>query len=179
MNIARRRIAGDARPQSTQPQTIRSRSPNRKRSIRESLFIYGAVIAFIVIVILVAEKQPKGSSSEKLRRVTSPPGDLGATSALNEDLSQKPISQRLDALATRTGQYACGVAAWMINDDFCDCPHDGSDEPSTSACSPQGYFSCGALKIPSSKVDDGVVDCCDGSDETRTKVAFNKPPGCI
>jgi alpha-glucosidase len=31
--------------------------------------------------------------------------------------------------------------AW-VNDDFCDCPEDGSDEPSTNACR-KGTFTCG------------------------------------
>lgn len=29
-----------------------------------------------------------------------------------------------------------------VNDDYCDCPEDGSDEPSTNAC-PIGVFYCG------------------------------------
>lgn len=62
-----------------------------------------------------------------------------------------------------------------MNDDYCDCPQDGSDEPSTSAC-PVGRFYCAHSgggggggehhnSVPSSRVNDGVCDCCDGSDE--------------
>ncbi|XP_055615658.1 uncharacterized protein LOC129761864 isoform X2 [Toxorhynchites rutilus septentrionalis] len=63
----------------------------------------------------------------------------------------------------------------MVNDDYCDCPDDGSDEPSTNACA-KGRFYCrfqkrhrtgrgGYTSIPSAWVNDGVCDCCDGSDE--------------
>ena len=68
-----------------------------------------------------------------------------------------------------------------VNDDYCDCP-DGSDEPHTSACSHllnihpdsialrDATFTClnlghQPLTIPSSRVGDGICDCCDGSDE--------------
>eukprot|EP00475_Leptophrys_vorax_P005349 TRINITY_DN13244_c0_g1_i1.p1 TRINITY_DN13244_c0_g1~~TRINITY_DN13244_c0_g1_i1.p1 ORF type:complete len:532 (+),score=192.93 TRINITY_DN13244_c0_g1_i1:29-1624(+) len=56
-----------------------------------------------------------------------------------------------------------------VNDDFCDCPDNGFDEPGTSACN-NGRFYCPNKGfepkiISSSFVDDGICDCCDGSDE--------------
>jgi len=76
----------------------------------------------------------------------------------------------------------------MVNDDFCDCA-DGSDEPGTSACSnvillpnyeiPRTTgFHCvnkgfKSTYIANSFVNDGICDCCDGSDE------YNNPNLCV
>ena len=64
-----------------------------------------------------------------------------------------------------------------INDDYCDDTEKGSDETTTSACSfLHTKFECKTKEerdgiyskrkiIPTSRINDGVCDCCDGSDE--------------
>lgn len=64
-------------------------------------------------------------------------------------------------------QQALSMA--VVNDDYCDCSEDGSDEPGTAACA-LGKFYCANVgsipqSVPSALVGDGVCDCCDGSDE--------------
>ncbi|KAH8417702.1 hypothetical protein KR222_004500 [Zaprionus bogoriensis] len=65
-----------------------------------------------------------------------------------------------------------------LNDNYCDCEADGSDEPSTNACA-VGRFYCKYQKrhftgrgldvwVWTSRVNDNVCDCCDGSDEWTT-----------
>nr|XP_018918110.1 PREDICTED: glucosidase 2 subunit beta isoform X1 [Bemisia tabaci] len=66
-----------------------------------------------------------------------------------------------------------------VNDDYCDCIHDGSDEPGTNACG-LNLFYCPESGnkgkfIVASRVNDGICDCCDGSDE----YLGTKPPMII
>lgn len=73
------------------------------------------------------------------------------------------------------GYISCGPSSTQkvhvsaLNDDFCDCELTGLDEPGTSACK-NGKFYCfnkgfEAKTIHSAFVNDGICDCCDGSDE--------------
>lgn len=117
-----------------------------------------------------------------------------------------------------------GIPFERLNDNYCDCIEDGSDEPETNACA-NGVFYCTFQKryaihrrmdcsmliilllciiynltrnysfvkltlfidrhltgrgrdipIPSSRVNDGICDCCDGSDEWLER--FGKRTNC-
>eukprot|EP00011_Vannellida_sp_DIVA3-517-6-12_P007673 CAMPEP_0114611814 /NCGR_PEP_ID=MMETSP0168-20121206/4308_1 /TAXON_ID=95228 ORGANISM="Vannella sp., Strain DIVA3 517/6/12" /NCGR_SAMPLE_ID=MMETSP0168 /ASSEMBLY_ACC=CAM_ASM_000044 /LENGTH=410 /DNA_ID=CAMNT_0001822795 /DNA_START=189 /DNA_END=1421 /DNA_ORIENTATION=- len=102
---------------------------------------------------------------------------------------QVPLYEGKDFVCLQSGERIDGAA---VNDDYCDCA-DGTDEPGTSACShildgsvnefghaPRQGFYCPnkghvARTIPTSLVNDGVCDCCDGSDEySSTVVCTNK-----
>jgi hypothetical protein len=67
-----------------------------------------------------------------------------------------------------------------MNDEYCDCPLDGSDEPNTAACSSGRGLECRTVRtkqigwITPSKIHDGVIDCCDGSDESEKKMSMMK-----
>ena len=81
-----------------------------------------------------------------------------------------------------------------INDGYCDCPLDGIDEPDTGACSgsanwagvdfmqkpnepsKHSFYQCPFEpdhKLPLSQINDGICDCCNGSDETLMKCTDN------
>lgn len=85
--------------------------------------------------------------------------------------SASNIFQCLDKSKTIPVEY--------VNDGYCDCENDGSDEPGTSACSNAKSnikFYCankGHLPtyIATSFVNDGICDFCDGSDEYDGKVS--------
>ncbi|KAG5671573.1 hypothetical protein PVAND_001766 [Polypedilum vanderplanki] len=62
-----------------------------------------------------------------------------------------------------------------VNDDYCDCQSDGSDETFTNACS-NGKFYCkkqmrhktgrgSDVWVPTSRINDKICDCTDCSDE--------------
>ncbi|XP_058063678.1 uncharacterized protein LOC131213616 isoform X2 [Anopheles bellator] len=92
------------------------------------------------------------------------------------------------------GKFRCLTSVreivWeRVNDDYCDCTEDGSDEPGTNACD-RGRFYCRFQKrhntgrgtdvsIPSGWVNDGVCDCCDGSDEWLPTMGESTASPCI
>lgn len=95
------------------------------------------------------------------------------------------LVSRAAAAATKDGLFKCldsskTISADKVNDNYCDCA-DGSDEPDTSACimllgehlignGKAAPFKCAhssfSQSIPTHWVNDGLCDCCDGSDET-------------
>jgi protein kinase C substrate 80K-H len=77
------------------------------------------------------------------------------------------------------------ITSQAMNDNYCDCPLTGEDETLTNACSGSNLwtgihdgindsshyrdsFACmrqPTLVLPRSRLNDGICDCCDGSDE--------------
>ncbi|XP_053678422.1 uncharacterized protein LOC128728802 [Anopheles nili] len=97
-------------------------------------------------------------------------------------------SERPNALKFRCLGSRKEIPWHWVNDDYCDCPEDGSDEPSTNACA-QGRFYCRFQKrhntgrgkdqsVPSGWINDGVCDCCDGSDEWLTRAGSSSASHC-
>ncbi|KAL7642759.1 UNVERIFIED_CONTAM: hypothetical protein RMT77_006047 [Armadillidium vulgare] len=70
------------------------------------------------------------------------------------------------------------ISSDKVNDDYCDCPEDGADEFLTEACD-NAVFHCKSSKIGypskivSAWVNDGICDCCDGSDEWQEKTLIS------
>lgn len=81
--------------------------------------------------------------------------------------------QRAQLYVSKNNKFTCfdgkkELKYSQLNDDFCDCL-DGSDEPGTSACANGRFYCINAgfkpLILPSTRVNDGISDCCDCSDE--------------
>jgi len=83
------------------------------------------------------------------------------------------------------GDTETAIPEIWVNDGYCDCPFDGKDEPDTDACSGSlSWAGVNSIKsdpattepkyvcpqqpkliLPLSRLNDGICDCCDGSDE--------------
>lgn len=114
-------------------------------------------------------KRTQGDSEQHGQEVHKP--EHLQQNMLQKPKLSKPNHSSLTFKCETTGRQ---ISVDKINDNYCDCPEDGSDEPRTNACA-NGRFMC--LKhaksfpesIPSGWVNDGVCDCCDGSDEWKMK----------
>ena len=106
-------------------------------------------------------------------------GNAKPNSALSKTNSQNDIQNVKETKAKQESTFRCEksgklIRVEQINDNYCDCPEDGSDEPRTNACANGKFICLKYLKsfprsIPSAWVNDGVCDCCDGSDEWKMK----------
>uniref|UniRef100_A0A164SVA1 Glucosidase 2 subunit beta n=1 Tax=Daucus carota subsp. sativus TaxID=79200 RepID=A0A164SVA1_DAUCS len=128
-----------------------------QKKMKNSCFI-SSFFFLSVFYLLILIDRSAASSSINLLGVS--PQDLSYYSGSSSVIKCKDGSKKINKS--------------QLNDDFCDCPADGTDEPGTSAC-PNGKFYCkNAGHIPvtlySSRVNDGICDCCDGSDEYDGKV---------
>uniref|UniRef100_A0A1L8E1A5 Putative glucosidase 2 subunit beta isoform x2 n=1 Tax=Nyssomyia neivai TaxID=330878 RepID=A0A1L8E1A5_9DIPT len=151
------------------------------------------VVSFVYIsyqIIYMAQLQSDSSN----KRIISPSQESASVERWipSRDIERTVIRgiRSVDShfyLPSERGTFRCissghEISFAKVNDDYCDCVSDGSDEPSTNACS-LGIFYCETPQvhisgktynhvIPSSRINDGICDCCDGSDEwmpTRRK----------
>ena len=139
---------------------------------------------FVLVVILACVVLFLQSMSMLLSDIQSENSDKAAKRTTVKKSFRRPLANVIGIEPSLMGHYVpddknrfiCVASGKSIpfdwvNDDFCDCDEDGSDEPATGACK-NGRFYCtlSHLKrqwIPSSRVNDGICDCCDGSDEWK------------
>lgn len=103
--------------------------------------------------------------------------NLGASS--RQKLVKRNLRRNEEIVSQEVVYVTCDdgeVTNAILDDNYCDCK-DGSDEPSTSACSfsfpAQKLFNCldpASTKIYLSRVNDNVCDCPNGMDENDSMV---------
>ncbi|XP_076375449.1 thiamine pyrophosphokinase 1 isoform X2 [Megalopta genalis] len=154
-----------------------------KRRFLRKKFKYTLICVFVVAIIFVVHqlfyfKQLNQAVVEKLTSESVRTSKYNINNKILDKvdtLRGTRDKDQLKYLPNSEEKFVCFISKTeidfvKINDDYCDCPEDGSDEPSTNACN-NGVFYCQksssqvTLKISSYKVNDGVCDCCDGSDE--------------
>jgi len=184
MSLSRRKPAED-RKELSRPHgedVIDGRGlPATRRKSPSKLLVFVLFAVFIVLVVLeqFAGKGKGDSQRVRLRSVRTAHSEQAQSNDSPPRIKElSPPPQSVIEERDSEQLYACGVSKSKLDDDFCDCPNDGSDEPNTGACSPLGVLKCGSRLIPSSKVRDGVVDCCNGEDEGLRPGTFVFPSGC-
>ena len=144
-------------------------SNRENRHIIEAFIVVGAGLMFFMLLMLRSNDH---GATEVIRLRPNPVSTGQVPQSATE-----PFLEVLE-VAMKDNLVACGVPRSRMNDDFCDCPMDGSDETRTSACSPVGFFHCdGDRRLAVSRLMDGVLDCCDKSDEPGS-AGLLLPPYC-
>ena len=89
------------------------------------------------------------------------------------DTQQRMVSDAVEEQTVHCGSMDGKQLSGVVSDDYCDCTANGVDEVMTAACSyytaGMASFDCGngSVVIFASRVNDGVVDCPNESDERR------------
>ena len=178
MILSRRRIT---KPRPVEPVEGEKRKSSNENIKSSWLIAVGLFILFYFFHADSKEKHHRNHQSMLLRQNTGIGSNSNKKWPNSTIVSESAVINQVGPLehnqkkSSNDNLYACGVRFEQMNDNFCDCPFDGSDEPKTSACSPNGMFQCldGKKQVFSSRVNDGVVDCCDRSDEVGTSLFFS------
>lgn len=158
----------------------------RMRKRRLLIFIIAVVVFYFVDLFgLISELSQLKKSGGNLRHDRSFSKDKDNSkppSAIEQISSHVKVEHEL---RTHGSVFRCKfskklISSDKVNDDYCDCPEDGADEFLTEACD-NAVFHCKSSKtgfpskIVSAWVNDGICDCCDGSDEWQEKTLISLP----
>ena len=155
-----------SQPPSAEPRRRRRRKARKGNGLTKMALLSYALVVFLLcgafFTLRTPSQDPNENMVDRLRRYHG---------SLTRETGKVNKIQRIDHRNYKQIKCVDGNIGWM-DDDYCDCP-DGADEPNTSACShilvDKRTFACkdGSGVVFSSRVNDGVKDCADGSDEKK------------